>query len=442
MKKHRWLCAFLTAFLLVGCATTEASTDSSSAPDSSSSQSSSVPDEKEEFVFSLTGGEARWNVFEGASEYRVVAGASVLGKTQACSFDVVETLKEKVASLWGEWNILVDALDSKGQVLASHSEKMKIRALNARSFQTALSGAYSANDYFMLEEDIYYYGHDDPTFVNSTPEGYTFAELIYYGEGMKGFVAKEFSATLDGNGYTVNLLVDKPLKYRADLQMVAGGMLTSVTSTGVLKNLVVNTDYTYPQASGQFSGTVVYKDFAGRIEDCWFNTIFRPIASDPHIVTKEFSYTYEYDERASIIGSVKDGAVMENSVFTIEFMDINGNVVEPQANGKMGGAVCVSYGTCTYNNCVFIQKDGAPRFINDTWSVAKAWKGASPAQNVYYYATIDDFLTGTNGFVFNGDFKESETYVETDALAYEGWSELWEIAQDEVYLGGALAYVK
>jgi hypothetical protein len=81
---------------------------------------------------------------------------------------------------------------------------------------------------------------------------------------------------------------------------------------------------------------------------------------------------------------------------------VNGNAIAPEENLKMGGAVCVSYGTCTYKNCVYIQKDGAPRFINDNWNLAKAWKGTSYGENVYYYASIDDFLAGRNGFVSTG----------------------------------------
>lgn len=438
MKKHTWLCTLLTAFLLVGCATTESNTGDGS----TGSNSSSVQEEKDEFTFSLTGGQARWEAFDGAKEYRVAAGSFLLGKTQDNSFAVIDGIMEKASSHWGEWKVLIDALDENGAVLASHTEKMRVRALNANNFQTELSGEYSPNDYFMLEEDIAYYGHDDPNYVSKAPYGYTFAELIYYGEGMKGFVAKPFSATIDGNGYTVDLLVDKPLKYRADIQMVAGALLTSVTETGVLKNMVVNADYTYPQKSGQFSSTVVYKDFAGRIENCWFNTVLRPISSDNDEVTHEYTYEYEYDERASIIGSTMDGCLIENTVFALEFLDKDGNAVTPETNKKMGGAVCVSRGTSTYKNCVFIQKDGEARFINDMWSYAKSAKGTSLAENVYYYASIDDFLGGSNGYVCNGDMKEKETFVSASGIVYEEWQDIWEFYEDEIYLNGALAYAK
>lgn len=434
MKKRRIISAILALFFLSGCASVRNTGSGSGSSDGN------YETETQSFSFILRGGNAVWESVENASQYRVSANGTLLGYTQTTEFAVADGILENNFVAWGEWKIRVEALDDSDKPIDFQEQKMKIRALNSNNFQTELNGNYSASDYFMLEEDIFYFGHDDPTVNEETPYGYAFANLIYYGEGMKGFVTKPFSATLDGNGYTVNLLVDRPLTYHAELQMAAGGLLTSVTQTGVLKNLVVNADYTYPQEAGQFSAPIVYKDCAGRIENCWFNTILRPIACDKDVVTGEFSFTYEYDERASIIGSTCDGFVCKNTVFVLDILDVDGNAVAVETYGKMGGAVCISRETSRYENCVFIQRNGETRFINDTWAHAKSLKGSSLADGVYYYATVQDFLSGGIGYRCDGEMKEDESFFQTSGVIYENWSDVWEITQEEAYLGGALAY--
>ena len=436
MKKRKLISALLALCLLSGCAPVSDTGSGSS----DNGHSESYETEQQEFSFTLRGGNAIFQSVTNAKRYRVSANGTLLGYTQTTEFAVVDKILEKNVVAWGEWKICVEALDDSDRSIALHEQKMKIRALNSNNFQTELNGDYSANDYFMLEEDIFYFGHDNATLNEETPYGYTFAKLVYYGEGMKGFVTKAFSATLDGNGYTVNLLVDRPLMYHAELQMAAGGLLTSVTQSGVLKNLVVNADYTYPQEAGQFSAPVVYKDCAGLIENCWFNTILRPIACDKDVATGEFSFTYEYDARASVIGSTSDGFICKNTVFIVDVMDVNGNLITAETYGKMGGAVCISRQTSRYENCVFIQNGGAPRFINDTWAHAQALKGSSLANGAYYYSSIQDFLSGGVGYRCDGEMKDSESFVKTDGVIYENWGDAWEISESEVYISGALAY--
>ncbi len=430
MKIMKFLAPILLAISFVGCSTSIGG----------SSSGSSV--EKEKFEVALVGGGAVWETYSTAESYRVSANSSVIGETDGTSFSVVDAIIEEVFSPWGEWQIRVDALNAEQTVVATSSQKMRIRDLNEGNFQTILSGEYSSSDYFMLTEDIYYFGSDDVNLKLQTPSGYAFAEMLYKSGvgGVKCFINQPLSATLDGNGYTINLLVDRPLLYRSDTVMGAGALFVSMTETGVLKNIVLNADYTYVQYGAQFTASAVYQDCAGRIENCWFNSVLRPIKNDPDIVTHEYSFGYEYDDRAAIIGSTASGFTCKNSVFALQVLDENGNEVLSSSSGKLGGAVCLSKEGSNYENCVFIQKGGEARFVNDTWSFASAAMGSSLAENVYYYPTIAEFIGGSGGFGYAGDFKEKLFFTQKEGVVYGSWPEVWDISESEVLIKGAIAY--
>ena len=425
------------AFSFAGCG-------SSTSADSSETSSSSAGTEKGPFEISLVGGEAAWEHYEGAKSYRISANSSELGETQENGFAVADAIQDDQVSPWGDWQIRVDVLDSANKIIATDSEKMRVRALNQDNFQEVLSGTYLTTDYFMLTEDIYYFGNDDVNLRLETPYGYSFVEMKYKSGvgGVKCFIAQPLQATIDGNGYGLNLLVDRPLIYRPDTIMGAGALFVSMTETGVLKNLVLNADYTYVQYGAQFTACAVYQDCAGKIENCWFNSILRPIKNDPHVVTHEYSFEYEYDDRAAIIGSTESGFECKNTVFSLQVLDENGNEVLTSGTGKMGGAVCLSKKGSNYENCVFIQKGGDARFLNDTWSYARAAMGASLADNVYYYPSVADFVQGVNGFVYNGDFKDNLSFSSKAGVIYGAWPEFWDISEEGIFLKGAIAYEK
>lgn len=390
----------------------------------------------------LVGGEAVWESYSTAESYRISANSSVIGETDGVSFAVVDAIVEEVFSPWGEWQIRVDALNAEQMVVATSLQKMRIRDLNEGNFQTVLSGEYSSSDYFMLTEDIFYFGSDDVNLELQTPPGYSFAEMLYKSGvgGVKCFINQPLTATLDGNGYTINLLVDRPMSYRSDTIMGAGALFVSMTETGVLKNVVLNADYTYVQLGAQFTACAVYQDCAGKIENCWFNSVLRPIKNDPDIITHEYSFTYDYDDRAAIIGSTASGFTCKNSVFALQVLDENGNEVTSVSSGKLGGAVCLSKEGSSYENCVFIQKGGEARFLNDTWEVASAAMGNSLAKNVYYYSTIAEFIGGTGGYAYTGNFKDKLSFTEKEGKTYGSWPEVWDISEGEVSVKGAIAY--
>ena len=426
MRKNRRLCFVLACVFLFGCST----------PTPIEPPPAPVPPKDDEELIqtvdiNLYAGKAFWEETDGAEGYRIYANNFELGYTSGLNYDVVEKISDNFELLYGDWNIKVDAIQ-QDKIIATVSEQMRIRPLNQDNFTTILNGDYNISDYFMLEDDIYYFGGYGQNLVSDTPDGYVYREVLYCGEGIMCFIKKPFSATLDGNGHTINLLVDRPL----NIDMAVGALFISLTETGLLKNVVINGDYMRAKFS-QYTALAVYKDCTGRIENCWFDFTLRPTDTENR---------YKFDPKAALIGCTKDGFYAKNVVFLLKVLDDNGQeILLATNNQKTGGAICRSEGTSVYENCVFIQRGGTGRFINDNTAHAKAGLGSSVANSVFYYPAIDNFISGENGFIFTGDFKEAggDLTFSEPALnkAYLGWDKVWIIDENSICLKGAELYI-
>ncbi len=367
--------------------------------------------------------------------YAIYANGSEIAVTAQTEIDIAKVIIDEYPYSYNDdWSIEVEGLNSDGVAVIATEEAIdfSIRALNTDNFVSVLSSNYDVKDYFVLEEDVNLYGIDETLSAQAEPpQGYLTCKLVYATGSIRNFINKPLTACLDGNGYTLNVLVDKRMAFRADALLGLGGVFDTVESTGEIKNTVINIDVLYEQLGGWYTGPLVYQGFYGSMKNCFVNATLRPVIA--YRTSADYNskpIEYDADERAGILGVVKDASISD-CIFKLNVLG------HDNARYDYGGVIGLMAGTeekNSFKNCVFIRDSETPTFINDGWTWAHNGNGKASADNLSYYTSLENFLTGTNGYVFSGVYDKDSSYQEKTGAAYLNFSSEWEINSDCIKL--------
>lgn len=390
------------------------------------------------------------------SSYTILANNEEIDQvSEIDGYPIAEKIVNEYPDYARLWKIEVIGLDREGNTIktSEKAEEFTIKSLYSDNFISALNGSYSAKDYFVLEENISLYGvekNDSAGFPGYTSAVMTAAGTRYQGDNLNAgpaffLVSKPFSATLNGMGYSVSVLVDKRMDFvSSQLSRGYAGLFFTMTETSLISNTAFDIDMTYTAGSGRLYGaSLVYGDMQGDLVNCYVNAVMRPVnyvkGSDDPLFDQ---YVYTKDYKSSVIGSAGgDGnaVTIKDCVFSVKILDREDN--EKEGGGIIG--VCKS--NVTMENCVLIKYNDTPLINNLGCAVSEnsQWCGQmeatakAAAKGVYYYATVQDFLNGQNGYGFiDGQFDYKTALNNFDGICYGNFNtDYWQFTADEIYFG-------
>lgn len=401
----------------------------------STSQSSSSDDQNTtpENIFVYQNGRLVFEDNQDYDAYQVYVQDKLFTTTKENEYDIARAIIDSQPLPYGEWEIEVVGVAEGGKVVKQLAQKfsLQIKQLNASNFVSALNGEYDQNDYFLMSENIYLYGRGQ--YNTKNVDGYKTVTLgAPVAESACFFIDKPFTATLDGNGYALDILVDEHISW-VELPFVFGGIFYNIAQSGVVKNTQFFLDLKYENKSRPDSSASFVYLLDGKITDCFIDGVFRPFirlsleeCRLQGIKYDDAPYLKIEDNKIAVVSKATDGAAIENTVFQIAIFDLEG--VEKIG----GGAVSFSVQNVSYENCILISR-GETRFFNSGYSTANA-KSQTPSysENIYFYNDYESLIS-MQGYKVNGELSRTPQYSFYENNAFDGLSR-WGIMDGELYL--------
>lgn len=386
----------------------------------------------------LKNGQILFDSVENCDKFEIYSQSNLIASTKEDKFDVARAIIDEQIISYGKWDLNVKALDASGQVISGYEQdfNFEIKELNSNNFFTELNGEYKDSDYYLVSEDIDLYGQG--LYNKKSVDGYqkvTFAAPI--AESACFFITKTFTATIDGNGFSINALVDEHISW-VTLPFVFGGVFYQVGESGCIKNTQIFLDAKYENKSRpNSSASFIYKH-KGTIENCYIDGILRPFirlstdkCAEQGIDYDNAPYLNKTDEKTALISHALDGAVINGCVFRLSVY----NLEDEKLDG--GGAVAFSSKNVIYKDVCFISDNGESRFFNCYYQNANS-QSESPlsANGVYFYRSLRD-LVDCNGYKVNGELSRTPLYDSFNEFCFAGIN-IWNIDNGELYLNGKL----
>lgn len=439
-----------TCFLFSACAKTPS--DSGSSSDSEEDSSAIVADSLQ---IGLEKG-LLYSSDNACDSYKIYANNEELDEVREIDgYPVAEKIITEFSDYAREWKIEAVGYDRQGNIIktSKQAEEFNIKSLYSDNFISALNGAYSAKDYFVLEEDIALYGvekNDSTGYPGYTSAVMTAAGTRYQGDNLNAgpaffLISKPFSATLNGMGYTVSVLVDKRMNFvSSQLSRGYAGLFFNMTETSLISNTAFDIDMIYTAGSGRLYGaSLVYGDMQGDLVNCYVKAVMRPVnyvkGSDDPLYDR---YVYTKDYKSSVIGSAGgkgNAVILKDCVFHVEILDEENNEKEG------GGIIGVCQSDVTMENCVLIKYNDRPLVNNlgctysenGQWYAQMSASAKADAKGVYYYENVTDFLSGRNGYgIVEGQIDYKTDLNEYGGICYGKFdTEYWRFIDDEIYFG-------
>lgn len=377
-----------------------------------------------------------WLLFEENSNYetyQVYVQDKLFATTENNEYDVARAIVESKPIPYGTWNVEVVGVAANGVANKQSAQafSFEIKELNGANFASALNGDYAETDYFLISEDICLYGQGK--YNSKTVDGYQTVSLgAPVAESACFFIDKPFTATLDGNGYRLDVLVDEHISW-VELPFVFGGVFYNIAPSGVVKNTQIFLDLKYENKSRPDSSAGFAYQFNGTIADCFMSGVFKPFVRLSleecrlqQIPYDNAPYLDSEDAKVALVAKANDGAAIENTVFQVSVFALDGT----EKTG--GGAVAFNAQNTTYRNCVLIAR-GEERFFNNGHLSANA-KSQTPrvANGIYFYQDFDAFLA-LQGYQVLGELLRTPQYTPFEGNALEGLTR-WKTEGGELYL--------
>ena len=387
-------------------------------------------------VITLTATE---DAIKDVTDYKVFVNDLLLDQGSTNTFDVARKIIDTKPIAYGIWKITAQGFNGSSKVIDSESFTFEIKELNQQNFVNVLKNEYKSTDYFLLNDDVYLYGRGISNLNNKN--GYTTTVIQERGDGGNGifFVKEPFTATLDGDGYALNFVVDEHINWSgSQLPFVYAGIFNEVQRGAVIKNVQVYMDSVYEVKSrSTASASFIFKHY-GTIENVYVNQInrpmIRPLKPNPDgSLSNEYehrtdNYIDKVDNKVAVISHAESGARVYNSVFYTQVYNVDGTI-----SLVTGGAVGYSKQGVEYNNCAYISDSGDARFFN-LENTATANSFVVPvSNNILFFSSAANFLSGT-GEKVAGELKRTPLFVDFSGDALAEFGNAWSNIDGEVYL--------
>ena len=391
-------------------------------------------------VLSIDGG-------ENIEQYKIYTSDSHLITITENSVDLARAIIDNRPIAFGKWKISVEGFNSSEQVIAVTKKALdfNIVELNQQNIYSTLKGEYKETDYFLMSEDIYLYGRG-PSNEGSMNDYLTISfasdDRVPETNGNKNalfFFGKAFTATFDGDGYSLNVMVDQHINWSAsDLPFVYGGIFGTIESGAVVKNLQVFSDCVYETRSRLYASASFVYTLKGRLENVFVSQTNRPMirtAPKNHDIT---TYLDSVDNCLGVISHAYNGAEVISCAFYNAVYNLAGEMVSG------GGAVARSQMGAIYKSCAFISETGNERFFNLTmdgkFNGASAGDFSANSSDIYFYSSLSNFLLGS-GKKVTGNVTWLPTYEDFTGNALENFGSVWTEEDGDFYLAGKLIFI-
>jgi len=384
---------------------------------------------------SIKNGMATVSGGENVAEYKIDTSGNPLISVTENTFDLAKAIIDNRAIAFGEWKINVGGYSSSGELVAETEKSVdfNIVELNQQNIYNVLKGEYTTSDYFLFSEDIYLYGR-----TNRSTGGMSDYHTVNFQADDRSdnnnalfFFNKPLTATVDGNGYTLNVAVDEHINW-ASLPFVYGGVFSEITSNGIVKNLQVFSDCVYEVKSRHYSSaSFVYKLY-GKLENVFISQISRPMIRPDEKKHDTDNYLDKTDNCLAIISQAYDGAEIRNCVLYSAIYNVKGEAISG------GGVVARSEVGVTYNNLAFVSKTGEARFFNPSmdkkfYQAPDGQDHALNAENILFYPSINDLILGS-GKKVDGNLSWTPTYVDFSGDSLSSFGYAWKIEDGDIFL--------
>ncbi len=348
--------------------------------------------------------------------YDVYVGTEKIGSFTGKSCDLLGLLQGKLVA--GENTFTVTVKTASG-VAAETTFTATYIGLTQQNFLSTLNKS-EVTDYMVMLENVSV-GEDD--YLSTTMIwGY------YYGLDL-------VQGTLDGNGHKISVTVDT-YSNRA-------GLFKEID--GTFKNLEYEIEATYTYNPSQTNkGFFAFNTKQSTFENCYIHAKVTAYTTTAGTLTCT-------DTEAALIATAQNGtnandvAGVGSFKFCIFDMKRYDTEAEKFVDGKLTDRS--SYNVTT-TNCVFLTAGAGGEALFGTFASTNPGYRAV-VTNCVKYATLADFLQGTDGTACEGIYRSSgtTTYAETDITSGTAWSVLnqsgaWEITAEGISLCGVRIYTK
>lgn len=381
------------------------------------------------------------------SQYKVYTSGTLLVTITENSVDLARAIIDNRPIAFGKWKISVEGFNNSNELIATSRKTLEfnIVELNQQTFYSTLKGEYKSTDYFLMSEDIYLYGKgpsNDGSVNDYATITFASDDRVPEINGVRNamfFVSKPFTATLDGDGYSLNVMVDQHINWSgSQLPFVYGGIFGTVESDAVIKNMQVFSDCTYEVKSRLYASASFVYTLKGRLENIFVSQTNKPIIRPDEKKHDIDNYLDKTDNYIAVLSHVYDGAQVINCVFHNDVFNVAGEMI------SAGGAVARSQKNVTYNSCAFISQTGSERFFSLTtdgkFYGASAGDFVENGSNIYFYQSLSNFLLG-EGKKATGNLTWLPTFEDFSGNALENFGSAWSQEDGNYYLLGKQIFI-
>ena len=410
----------------------------------------STPPEAEYLDLTYQNGVVTVDGDQNVNSYNFYVNDKLLVNSQTNQIDVARAVIDNRPIPFGKWKVTVDGLNVQGQTIIKTKKSLAfdIKELNQENIYTVLKGEYNSTDYFLVSEDIYIYAKgpsNDGSINDYKTISFSADDRVAETNGNLNALflfGKPFTATLDGDGYSLNFIIDQHINWLgSQLPFVFGGIFGTIESGALVKNWQVFTDSVYEVRSRLYASASFVYSLYGKVENLFVSQINRPMVrptTNDLYGHETDNYLDKTDNCLAIFSHVYNGAEIKNCVFNNAIYNLSGEQVAG------GGVVARCQREVSFNSCAFISAVGNARFFTQTmdhnFRESTVDDYVENASNIYFYSSISNFFSGV-GKKVSGQLLWSPTYEDFSGNPLADFGDGWAEEDGDIFLLDKQIYI-